>query len=61
MSALHRQLPGFAFAGVNKHPASHTKPTRQPSKAAVAQQQQQQHSAPPPQADAEQDAVPGYN
>ena len=60
MSALHRQLPGFAFAGVNKHQASHTKPTRQPSTAAQAQQQQQ-HSAQPPQIDAEQDAVPGYN
>ncbi|MCB1915135.1 MAG: hypothetical protein KDG52_05400 [Rhodocyclaceae bacterium] len=60
MSALHRQLPDFAFAGANKHPASHTKPPRESSKPSRAEAPQPPLQA-PPQVESEQDAVPGYN
>ncbi|MCB1906116.1 MAG: hypothetical protein KDH15_02005 [Rhodocyclaceae bacterium] len=65
MSALHRQLPEFAFAGVKKQPTCHTKPARKPAMISQAQQQQQQQlqqmASADQKPDSEQDAVPGYN
>lgn len=56
MSAIHRQLPQYAFSSVKRvDSAKSGKRQAQPTTAAAAQQQQAQR------ADSEPAAVPGYN